>query len=268
MKMTAFIFLFIFASLLFCQNFKEIDLSKIFKGHNGAFVLYNQTDNLYYKYNIVRCRQRFLPASTFKIPNSLIGLETKVIRDSNYVIKWSGKQEPIKEWERDHTLKSAIYFSVVPYYQELARRVRRSRMQYWLNKINYGNKSIGSRIDRFWLDNSLKISADEQLEFLNKFHNYKLPFSKRSIDIVKAILPEEKIGDAIIRSKTGTGKIGDNHFIGWLVGFIKEGANVYYFAFNIEGKNYEEAMKLRNEIPTKLNDLNTYKHSKLSKFIR
>lgn len=244
-----FLFTLMLTTLQYAQNYKEIDLSKIFKGKSGAFVLYDQSDNQYYKYNIIRCRQRFLPASTFKIPNSLIGLETKVIPDSNYVIKWDGKPKPIKVWERDHSLKSAIYYSVVPYFQELARRVGKNRMQYWLNKVSYGNKKIGSRIDRFWLDNSLQISADEQVEFLKKFYNRKLPFSKRAVDIVKAILPKENFGNVVIKSKTGTGKIDENHFIGWLVGYIEKGRDVYSFAFNVEGKNYDEAIALRNEIP-------------------
>ncbi len=125
-------------------------------------------------------------------------------------------------------------------------------MQYWLNKVNYGKKTIGTKIDRLWLDNSLKISADEQVEFLKRIYNYKLSFSKRSVDIVKAILPAEKVGDTLIKSKTGTGKIDDNHFIGWLVGYIEKGNDVYFFAFNVEGKNYEEAMALRNEMPKEI----------------
>ena len=96
MEKPVLFFLLIFNSIMFAQDYNGIDLSLIFKTNIGAFLLYNQVNKQYYKYNIVRCRKRFLPASTFKIPNSLIGLEAKVIQDSDYVIKWDGKPKLIK----------------------------------------------------------------------------------------------------------------------------------------------------------------------------
>lgn len=250
-------------------------LAEMLKTHGGALVIYNQGSNSYIKFNPGRCNQRFMPASTYKIPNALIGLETGVIPDSNYVIKWDGKPQFNKEWERDHTLKSAIYYSVVWYYQELARRVGRNKMQYWLNKINYGNKKIGNKVDYFWLDNSLKISADEQVEFLKKFYFGKLPFSKRSMDIVKNILPEEDFKNAVLRWKTGTGDYKEGHYIAWLVGYVvkvqsakgkvqssktkdqsekdeREGSNVYFFAYNVDAKTFDEAVDLRNKIKSEM----------------
>ena len=185
------ILIFAFISNLFPQSTDSTGLDKLVKKYNAAIIIYDQNNDRYIRFNSERCRQRFMPASTYKIPNSLIGLETGVIPDSNYVIKWDGKPQFSKEWERDHTLKSAIYYSVVPYFRELARRVGREKMQYWLNKINYGNNTIGDKEDYFWLDNSLKISANEQVEFLKKFYSDKLPFSKRSLDIVKSILPQQ-----------------------------------------------------------------------------
>lgn len=119
--------LFIAASPSYSQTPDSAGISKLFNGHSGAFVLFDRNKNEYFRYNPRRCAERFLPASTYKIPNALIGLETGVIPDSNFVIKWDGKPEPFKEWERDHDLKSAIQFSVVWYFQELARRVGREK---------------------------------------------------------------------------------------------------------------------------------------------
>ena len=108
------------------------DLSGFFKGINGAFVVYDLKNDRYVRYNERRCRQRFSPKSTFKIPNSLIGLETGVIRDAEFVIPWNQEkyppqanwnQEPFIHWGSDHTLRSAIKYSVVWYYRELALRV-------------------------------------------------------------------------------------------------------------------------------------------------
>jgi beta-lactamase class D len=231
--------------------------AKFFRGHDGAFVLFNMNKNEYFRYNPQRCAERFLPASTYKIPNALIGLETGVIPDSNFVIKWDGKPRPFKEWERDHNLKSAIQFSVVWYFQELARRVGREKEQYWLDTLNYGNKKIDDKVDRFWLDNSLQISADEQVEFLKKLYDETLPFSRRSIKIVKDILSSERIGKAVMKFKTGTGHIADetggkDNFIAWLVGYVESGEDVYIFAFNIDGKNFDGVSNLRNSIPKEI----------------
>jgi len=243
------------ATPCYSQTLDTSSISKLFQGHDGAFVLYDMNKNEYFRYNPSRCSQRFLPASTYKIPNALIGLETGVILDSNFVIKWDGKPEPYKEWERNHDLKSAIQFSVVWYFQELARRVGRAREQHWLAPLDYGNKTIGDRVDYFWLDNSLKISADEQVEFLKKLYHEILPFSERSTRIVKDIMPSGQIGKATMKFKTGTGHIrgsGTDHFIAWLVGYVVSEDNVSIFAFNIDGKNFDEVSNLRNSIPKEI----------------
>jgi beta-lactamase class D len=228
------------------QDKESLNIDRFYEGHNGCFVCYNKQSGEYFRYNTARCKQRFLPASTFKIPNSLIGLETKIIADGNFVIKWDGVERQIKEWNRDQTLSSAIQYSVVPYYQELARRVGKTAMQKFLNELDYGNKTIGDAIDRFWLDNSLKISADEQVDFLKKLYDYKLNISKRSIDIVKKIIPQEKYDKSLLKFKTGTGSKEDNTYIGWLVGYVEKENNVYFYAYNIEAKTYDEVKQLRD----------------------
>jgi beta-lactamase class D len=180
---------------------KAEDLSAFFKNTRGAFVLYDLKHKRYIHYNRARCRKRFSPKSTFKIPNSLIGLETRVIDDANYLIPWDRQkyppqdnwdQEPFSHWPQDQTLRSAIKYSVVWYYKELAKRVGENRMQKYIGAFNYGNKNISGGVDNFWLNNSLKISADEQIDFLKAFYTGTLPVSKRSTDIVKDILVLEE----------------------------------------------------------------------------
>ncbi len=249
------ILLFVFTLMSVGSIYPQSDtafVEKYFQNHAGAFVLFDMSSGKYFRYNKQRCAERFTPASTFKIPNSLVGLETKVIPDENFVIKWDGIERPVKEWNRDHTLASAIKYSVVPYYQELARRVGKERMQKYLDEFDYGNQKIGERIDYFWLDNSLKISADEQIEFLKKFYGYKLPVSKRSIDIVKKILPKEEFSKSVLRVKTGGGEKEDGTYIGWLVGYVEKGNNVYLFAFNVDGKSFDEVRNLRDTAPKEI----------------
>lgn len=223
------------------------DLSSFFKNTEGAFVLYDLKQDRYIRYNEARCRQRFSPKSTFKIPNSLIGLETGVISDANFLISWDRQkyppqdnwnQEPFHHWSQDQTLRSAIKYSVVWYYKELAKRVGEERMQKYVAAFNYGNKTISGGIDNFWLNNSLKISADEQIDFLKAFYTRKLPVSKRSIDIVKSILVLEEAPAYKLSGKTGGGPIADATYIGWFVGYLETKGDVYFFALNLEGPDF------------------------------
>ena len=233
------------------------DLSPFFKNTKGAFVLYDLKNNRYIRSNEARCRERFSPKSTFKIPNSLIGLETNVIQDANSVIAWNRQkyppqdnwnQEPFNHWAQDQTLRSAIKYSVVWYYQELALRVGEQRMKKYVTAFNYGNQNVSGGIDEFWLNGKLQISADEEVEFLKAFYAERLPVSKRSTDIVKDILVLEKTSTYTLSGKTGGGSIAERRFIGWFVGYLETNGNVYFFATNIEGSNFPEIRDKRVDV--------------------
>lgn len=123
---------------------------------NGCFILYDLEKDTSIIYNITRAVQQFLPASIFKMPNSLIALECGVIENKNEIILWDNVERFVPAWNKDHDLRSAIKNSVVWYYQELARRAGEERMQDWVNEIHYGNRKIGNKIDIFWLDGNLR----------------------------------------------------------------------------------------------------------------
>lgn len=198
----------------------------------GSFMVYDMYADKYYYYDSARCFTRFTPASTFKIPNSIIGLETGILTDENFVIPWDGTKSR-ETCDKDLSLKDAIKFSCVWYYRELARRIGADKMQEMLNAFNYGNKDISSGLDNFWLEGSMKISQAEQTEFLKKLYKYELPVSKRSVDILKNIIVLDSTTDHIMRGKTGWG-FEDNTNIGWLVGWIEKSDNVYFYAINVE----------------------------------
>jgi len=237
-------------------------LSPFFKDTKGAFVLYDLKNDRYTRYNEARCRERFSPKSTFKIPNSLIGLETGVIRDADFVIPWNRQkyppqadwvdQYPFKHWGQDHTLRSAIKYSVVWYYRELALRVGAKKMKKYVTAFNYGNQDISGRVDDFWLGGPLRISADEQVEFLKKFYMGRLPVSKRSVEIVKDILRLEKTPEYTLSAKTGGGSIKEGTYIGWFVGYVETKGNVYFFACNIEGASYPEIRDKRIDVTKRI----------------
>ena len=223
-------------TILFLTSFTvhSQDIKKYFDEYDvtGSFMVYDMYADKYYYYDSSRCFIRFTPASTFKIPNSIIGLETGVITDENFIFPWDGTKSR-ETCDKDLTLKDAIRFSCVWYYKELARRVGADKMQEMLNAFNYGNMDISSGVDKFWLEGSLKISQAEQIEFLKKLYKYELPVSKRSVDILKNIIMLDSTADHILRGKTGWGFEGNKN-IGWLVGWIEKSDNIYFYAINIE----------------------------------
>ena len=254
------IFLFIFftiamGSKLCAQTIDTVDLEKYFGEYTGTFVLFDKSGNKIFKFNPQRAAGRFIPASTFKIPNSLIGLETGVIPDENYVIPWDSVKRDFESWNRDHDLRSAIKYSVVPYYQELARRVGDERMKEYIRKIGYGNMDISGGIDMFWLTGALSISANEQIEFLKRFYENKLPFSPRTVNIVKDILIKEKTDKYIFSAKTGTATVesnGKEKYIAWYVGYVEQNNNIYYFAMNFDAYDFKKLYDDRVDITKKV----------------
>jgi beta-lactamase class D len=223
------------------------DLAPYFKPFPaGAFVLYDLKRDSYLRYNEARCRERLSPFSTFKIANSLIGLDTGVIADAEYRIKWDRQKYPphdedtlpFKEWWQDQTLRTAFRRSVVWYYRELALKVGRERMKDYVHRLRYGNEDVSGPLDGFWLADSLKISADEQVEFLKRLYKEELPVSNRSIKIVKEIATLEETPDYKLSGKTGGGPLAENRFLGWFVGYLETKDDAYFFATQIEGPTY------------------------------
>jgi beta-lactamase class D len=211
-------------------------------GTAGTFVAYRVDDYTVIASDTERSGQAMLPASTFKIPNSLIALETGVVGDPDTdVFKWDGVTRFVPEWNQDHTLRSAIAASAVPVYQEIARRIGAERMQHYLDAFDYGNRAIGGGIDRFWLDGDLRIDPVQQVDFLDRLRRGVLPVSKRAQDLTRDILPVTKVGDAVIRAKTGLVGVDDKtdaenvrSSIGWLVGWVENGERQTVFALNLD----------------------------------
>lgn len=218
------------------EKYSYEDLSTYFNGYDGCFVLYDTQNNTYTIHNKEKSTKRLPPNSSFKIYNSLIGLESGVLKDENTMFKWDGTKHSIESWNRDHTLATAISNSVVWYYKILATQVGEKRMQEYIDKLGYGNKDISGGIDKFWLQSSIKISPMEQVELLRKLYSYELPFSKENIDIVKKIIILSEEDGTIFRGKTGGGMKGNNFINGWFVGYIEKDDKTYFFAANIEAE--------------------------------
>jgi len=227
---------------------KSADLANYFPGidpDDATFVVYNPSSGQIIRHNTVRAQQRFIPASTYKIANSLIALETEVAAGAEHVIPWDNALKPAEgfwspEWSGNHTLRSAMRLSVYWYYQALAREIGAKRMQEYLDKFNYGNRNLGGGIDRFWLYGELRISPDEQVRFLERMYNNKLGISEKSTRIVKEILVLEENANYRLSGKTGTADVTPTRELAWLVGFVERDGDVWFYALNMEGEQVWE----------------------------
>lgn len=204
---------------------KYFDSAKV----DGCFSMVNNQTGAVTVYNMRLDTQRVLPASTFKIVNSLIGLETGKITDEKMLIKWDGIKRWNADWNQDLTMEQAFKVSAVNYYQEVARRIGRDTMKRWIDSLHYGNMNISGPIDSFWLNNTLKISPDEQLGLVKKLYFDKLPFAKRTQQIVRDVMLQENNTQYKLSYKTGWGWDENQNAIGWVVGWIEENKHVYFF---------------------------------------
>ena len=211
-------------------------LEKYFTDNNvtGCFALLDNGTGDFTIYNLSRYRDSaYLPASTFKIVNSLIGLQTGKIVNDSMVIKWDGVNRERVDCNKDMSMYEAFRLSCMPWYQELARRIGKDTMQYWLDTLSYGNKKI-SRIDTFWVDNSLKIKPDEELGLVKRLYFNQLPFHQRTQEIVKRAMLFENNTDYRLSYKTGWGHNEAGHHLAWITGWIEENKHPYFFVLNIE----------------------------------
>ncbi|NMG65022.1 class D beta-lactamase [Azoarcus indigens] len=202
-------------------------------GVRGTIVVMDEASGRWIASDSRRAHARYLPASTFKIPNTLIALETGVAADAAQPWRWDGVQREFPDWNRDQTLESAFKVSAVWVYQDIARKVGAERMAAFVRDFRYGNAETGPVLERFWLDGGLRISAVEQVDFLRRFLAGSLPLSERSQRLGRELMLREETPAYRLYAKTGwTG--GGRDSLGWYVGWVERGTQRSYFALNID----------------------------------
>lgn len=263
-----FAFLISFTSI----NAIEFDPKKYFENEKGCFVLHELYTKNYFKVFDNNCDVQYSPASTYKIPHALIGLETGSIEDPNNLVPWNGHKYWSKHWNQDHTLYTAMKYSVVPYFVNLAAKVGPTEMELYLKKFDYGNQHFSKKgfllnWQLFWLNNELKISANEQIDFLKKMYENRLAVQIKHLNIVKDSLVQQKgtlsnsLGEnafvlnwgskAILSAKTGA-----TDDVGWIVGHIKTAEKEFVFSYvtTLKHRKFKKAMAAANQL---LNDYYT-----------
>ncbi|WP_256223751.1 class D beta-lactamase [Paenibacillus sp. 1_12] len=220
-----------------------MNVDKYFPNNEGTFVLRNLRSDQTFIFNKERALKRQPPESTFKIVNALIGLQVGAVKDEYDVKRWDGVKRTREEWNKDHTLGSAMRTSALWYYQAITRDIGKERMQEWLNKLNYGNKDISAGIDTFWLNSSLQISPLEEVDFLSCLVQEKLPLDKNMMKTVKRMLIQDEGEHYTLYGKTGT---RNNPLAGWYVGFVESKQQAYVFAANMDGQGTISPQKIKD----------------------
>ena len=202
----------------------------------GSILIYDSLKNTYYSNDFDWAKKGNLPASTFKIANSIIALETGVVKNDSTFFKWDGKRRAMRAWERDFIFKDAFHFSCVPCYQEIAIKIGVKRMNNYLAKLDYGNMKVDStNIDLFWLEGESRINQFQQIDFLKRLYQSELPISERTETIMKRIMIIEDNTNYKLSGKTGWSiRNGNNN--GWFVGYVENQGKTYFFATNVEPK--------------------------------
>jgi beta-lactamase class D len=222
------------------QESREVE--ELFKkaGVQGTFVLFDVVLDTYSGYDEARAKRRFVPASTFKIPHTLIGVSTGAVKDVDDPLPYTGPPQPfIQAWARDMSLREAIALSNVPIYRELARRIGLERMREGIAVLDYGNQEIGTAVDAFWLKGPLQISAIEQTRFLSRLARGALPLPAAVQQSVREIVLVERGPNWTLYGKTGW-ENAPHPGVGWWVGWVEKEGRIYAFALNMELQNLSD----------------------------
>jgi beta-lactamase class D len=208
----------------------------------GTFVLLDDASGRLTVHHPVEARTGLLPASTFKIFNSLAALETGAA-GVDEVIPWDGVERSVATWNQDQAMRDGFQRSTVWLYQEIARRIGEERMRGLLEREGYGNRNPGGGLDQFWLTGDLRISAVEQVHFLKRVRDREVGFPDEAVDRVEEFLVMERCADPeyVLRGKTGWARPAGLE-LGWLVGWVETASGVHFYALSVQSRDPEFPM--------------------------
>ena len=218
----------------------------------GVVLVHDHGSGAWLASDPIAAKRRHAPFSSFKIWNTLAGLEAGVLTDPTTFIAWDQERFPreslfVKAWAADHRLRSAFRNSVVWYYQVVAERIGAARMQGFIDRVGYGNRDLSGGITRFWLGSSLRISPLEQVERLDALLTGRLDVAPAHVAVLEDIALAERRGACRLFGKTGGGpaKADRSLWLGWYVGWLRCGARLTTFASFLEAADFAEIREAR-----------------------
>lgn len=242
--------LFLFGCCLSAQG--QVDFAEAFRDCriDGSVTIYQYNTQQWFISDTADANRETLPASTFKIINLLIALETGTIKDENVIVKWPGQTDTTlygyrPEIYRDMSVKEAFELSAGWVFIELAKKVGRASYLRYLTQCGYGNLNLGEKGTDFWNFGAFGISPKNQVRFLVSVYRNEVPFSKRNIDILKRVMITERTDDYTLRSKTGWTR-WEGSDIGWWVGYVTTKTDVFFFATRIRKRRTDSNPEFGN----------------------
>jgi beta-lactamase class D len=197
------------------------------------------------------CATRVTPASTFKIPHALAALDAGVIAGPGVRLAYDGAPTDVAAWRRDHTLATAMRYSVVWYFQRIAEKLGADREREYLQRLDFGNADSSSGLTTFWLGGSLQISPEEQQRFLLGLYREALPVKVPVMRTVKTLLVQRPgvvtnatgshpfdapwPAGTVVSAKTGSATDRSGSHVRWLVGHVKRGPRSWIFVSSVTG---------------------------------
>jgi len=221
------------------------------------------------------CGTRLPPASTFKVPHALAALDAGVVTGGDELFGYDGAPRSFESWRRDHTLASAMRYSVLWYFQVIAEKLGAEREREYLRKFDYGNADPTSGLTTFWLGGSLQISPEEQLRFLRRLYADELPVRRAASRTVRALIvqPPGRVvnaagehpfaapwpPDAIVSAKTGSGTDRAGHTVRWLVGHVARGPRSWIFVSCVVGTSEIPALAAVDQAASALHEEHVFR---------
>jgi len=223
-----------------CQSSElSVDFGTILTEQNidparAAILIVNPDTGQSWSHGGERIDERFVAASTSKIPHSLIALEEGYVAGPDTLFKWDGVKRWVEGWNQDQTMARAYARSAVWVFQDITQTLGFEKMAAGLEMFNYGNKAIGTpdEITTYWLEGPLKISAREQVTFLTKLRAESFPLKAATYKIGKEIMASGRDDGRF--AKTGWYYSDEHQDIGWYVGWQATPDGTYIFAFNMD----------------------------------
>ncbi|MEL6253502.1 MAG: penicillin-binding transpeptidase domain-containing protein [Bacteroidota bacterium] len=205
----------------------------------GGILIYDPAEDMYYGNDKAYSEAGYLPASTFKIANTLVGLSTGVITDEKSMFYWDGEEKALEVWEQDMNLGRAFQVSCVPCYQHLAIEVGVEQMRHWLDQMDYKEMIFGEEnLDMFWLMGKSRITPFQQVDFLQRIFKGEVNIEQKNVEILKKIMRVEGKSEHPLYAKSGWSMDGGVN-MGWYVGRMEKGKRVLYFATHIQPMDQE-----------------------------